>query len=303
MRNNLLVVGLSLLLLPCMGQKSQETLKLKRILSQQKEIIGTLSGFQSLENGDLITSRSRRVEKKRVRTYLSTLISEISLPPLRQPYALPNIHPAIDVLFAPFTGENVYTILPSTLPSDTFVVLGAHFDTELNCPGALDNGTGVALIYAVVKALKELPERKKQVILIFFDQEEEELCGSRAFAKYLQEKAFSIHSVHTFDTMGWDRDGDKAVELEVPTKALEALYEKHAAALEIPIFISPAYSTDHHSFRELNFPSIGLTDEYYTGDYPPMKDTPEDTFEKVNFEYLASCTELVYRTLKEIVSQ
>ncbi len=266
-----------------------------------QKIVEELSGATKLENGVLIENRSSFKNREHTRKYLVELIQQAGLVPEVQEYALPNLYPIIDLLFHPFKGANVYTVLPATTKSEEYITLGAHFDTELNCPGAIDNATGVALIYSVLVELSKSDKRQKNIIVVFFDQEEENLNGSQAFAKYLKENKFKVHSVHTFDTIGWDNDNDFAMELELPTKYLEKVYRKNAAALNIPLYVSPSNSTDHHSFRELGYNAIGLTDEYYNGDYPPHKDTSRDKFETVNFEYLQSCTQLVTATIKDIV--
>lgn len=265
-------------------------------------IIAHLSGHQPLADGRIITNRSSKENRALTREYLSGLIAQLGLKPQLQTYRMPNLNPMIDLLFNPFKGANVYGILPATADSDEYVILGAHFDTERLCPGALDNGSGITLAYSVVQQLVQLPHRNMNVILVFFDQEEEDLIGSQAFARFCKNQGFKIHSVHTFDTIGWDNDGDLAVELELPTQFLEQAYRQQANDLGIPIHTTRVNSTDHHSFRTLGFNAVGLTDEYANGDYPPYKDTPDDTYEKVNFKFLASCTQLVYQTVKEFVA-
>ena len=280
-----------------------QNLSLEKYYPEQKNIIQQLTGIQPVNTRQYLLSRSKKSERGLTRKYLSSLIKTIGLEPLSQKYAQPNIHPVIDLFLGPFKGANVYTILPSTNKSEEYVVIGAHFDTERNCPGAIDNGTGVAIIYSVVKELTKLEDRSKNVILIFFDQEEESLNGSMAFAKYLHEKKMKIHSVHTLDAMGWDRDGDRAIEIEQPTESLEKIYRNTAAELGIPLHTTNFNSTDHYSFTILGFNTIGLTDELANGDYAPYKDTPNDTYDTVNFEFVASCTNLVAHVFKKILSE
>ena len=272
-----------------------------KLLIEQKQIIAKLSGYSKLESGKTISSRSTKKERQLTREYLSELISSIGLKSELQEYKLPNVNPLVDLLFEPFKGANVYTVLPSTVPSDAYIIIGAHFDTERNCPGAIDNATGVAISFGVIKKLFELKQRNVNVILVYFDQEEEDLIGSQAFAKKMKEDELNILSVHTLDTMGWDRDEDKAVELELPSEFLEQAYTDVGKKLGIPIYTTKVNSTDHHSFRELGFKATGLTDELLNGDYAPYKDTPQDTYDTVNFEYVQSCTELVYEVIKEMI--
>lgn len=297
MFKSLLIVLLTLIF------QSSEMQKNSKLLTEQKKIIAELSGFSKLENGETITSRSSKEERQLTREYLSTLISSVGLTPELQEYRLPNVNPLVDLLFDPFKGANVFTILPSTLPSDEYVVIGAHFDTERNCPGAIDNATGVAIGFGVIKKLAALEQRSVNLILVYFDQEEENLIGSQAFAKKLKKEKFKVLSVHTVDTMGWDRDGDKAVELELPTNFLKEIYTRVGEKIGVPIYSTKVNSTDHHSFRELGFNSTGLTDELLNGDYTPFKDTPQDTYDTVNFEYVESCTELVYEVMKELMQE
>lgn len=271
------------------------------LVDEQKKIISELSGFTKLEDGTTIPSRSTKEERQLTRDYLTQLIASIGLTPELQEYRLPNVNPLVDLLFDPYKGANVYTILPATQQSDQYIVIGAHFDTERNCPGAIDNATGIAITFGVIKKLTALKERNVHIILVYFDQEEEDLVGSQAFAQKLKKEAFNVLSVHTLDTMGWDRDGDHAVELELPTEFLKQTYTAVGKKLGIPIYDTKVSSTDHHSFRELGFQATGLTDELLNGDYAPYKDTPKDTYDTVNFEYVASCTTLVYEVLKELI--
>ena len=104
---------------------------------------------------------------------------------------------------------------------------------------------------------------------MLFDEEELGLIGSRAFAQKLVDAGADIHSVHTVDQMGWDDDGDRAFELELPCQACVALYQRaatRAAAAEgrqirVNIHQTNVASTDHSSFRNAGFEAVGLTEE------------------------------------------
>ncbi|MEQ9468723.1 MAG: M28 family peptidase [Ekhidna sp.] len=272
------------------------------LIREQQQMIGELSGKYEW-NGKSLNARSSSEERNLARDYLKDKIRSLGLEPKEHTYLMPNLNPLIDLLFAPFKGANVYTILEATEKIDEYIVLGAHFDTEVGCPGAIDNGTGVTLIFSVVKKLQSLDYRSKNIILIFFDQEEEELVGSQAFARHLKKEGLKIHSVHTVDTIGWDADGDGTVELELPSAELEMVYTQVSQRIGQTFHLTRVNSTDHHSFRKLGYPAIGLTDEYVNGDYAPYKDTPQDIYETVNFEFLAKSTVFVYEVIKEIINQ
>jgi acetylornithine deacetylase/succinyl-diaminopimelate desuccinylase-like protein len=272
------------------------------LIDEQKQMIAEFAGAIEWE-GTTLNARSSSEERGLARDYLKDRIRSLGLEPKEDTYLIPNLNPLIDLLFSPFKGANIYTILPATTESDEYVVLGAHFDTEVGCPGAIDNGSGVALIYSVVKKLQSVQNRSKNIILVFFDQEEEELVGSQAFAKFLKKQKWKIHSVHTFDMVGWDEDGDGEMELELPTPELEKAYYEVASRFEIPLYVTSINSTDHHSFRQVGFPAIGVNEAYGKRDSSPFKDTPEDNYETVNFDYLAKCTLFVSEVIKDIISQ
>lgn len=270
------------------------------ITAYQKQIIGDLSGVNELDDLGFLTARSTSSEREKARKYLLNTFEEMGISAHRQKYTQANIHPAIDLILGPFRGQNIYATLPATQESNRYVIIGAHFDTERGCPGAIDNGSGVALVLSVFKKLQTQPERKLNIIAVLFDQEEENLNGSKAFAEFLIEQNYDIHSVHSFDAMGWDRDNDRAIEIALPAPFLDSLYRTKGKELGIPVYTTEVNASDHASFLDAGIPVTGVTDEYVGGDYAPYKDTPKDTFDTVNFEYLESCANLVFEVIQSI---
>ncbi len=197
-------------------------------------------------------------------------------------------------------GKNIYTIIPATVKSKEFVVLGAHYDSVKGSRGANDNASGTALVYGVAMQLAKLKARKRNFVIVFFDQEERGLVGSRAFAKKLKAEKVNLHSAHTVDQMGWDQDGDRAIELELPTSSLESLYREEAAKLSITVHKTRVPSTDHTAFREVGFNAIGVTEEYRNNDTTPHYHKDTDTYETIDFAYLASSTQLVFNVMKRL---
>lgn len=76
-------------------------------------------------------------------------------------------------------GVNVIARLDGAVPGPP-VVIGAHYDTVPDSPGADDNGSGVAALLELARVLKPMPVRVP-VILAAFDHEEAGMFGSRAF--------------------------------------------------------------------------------------------------------------------------
>lgn len=270
-------------------------------LKLQKEIVGKLSGNQTIDGSVKLKSRFTKKDKTLVRKYLKGLIENLDMEAKEHHFIAQERSPNVPIDF--YRGSNIYTTLSSTIESNEHIVLGAHFDSVENCPGANDNATGVAMIYSLLSNLKNLKVRNMNVMVIFFDDEEKGLIGSDAFAKMLKKENYNIHSVHTVDQMGWDKDGDRAIELELPTGYLKNKYSKIAKIHNIPIHISDVDYTDHKSFRNLGYNAIGLTEEYKNKDTTPHYHAASDAYDTINFDYLLSTTNLMYSTIKELVTE
>ena len=251
----------------------------------QKEVVAVLAGAADVTPGVRLADRAAVANRAAARTYLGTQLETLGLVPRTHAYG---------------SGTNVYAEIPSTTGARETVVLGAHYDSVARSPGANDNATGVSMVLAVGRHLASLPCRTRNVIVVLFDQEEVGLVGSKAFARKLKAEGTPVLSVHTVDQMGWDANGDGLIELERPDTGLADLYRNAATALGVasPIVITSTPSSNHASFRP-DFPAIGITEGYRSGDTTPDYHRPTDTFDKVNFAYLAATTTLVARVFAD----
>lgn len=257
----------------------------------QREVIGKLSGQREIRPGVTLANRSTIENRQEARTYLSAVLTSIGLEPKRQAYGEAG-------------GENVYAILSSGKPSAEAVVLGAHYDSVLRAPGANDDATGVAAVLAVARAMTRVTPRSRDLIVVFFDEEERGLLGSKAFAQMLKDQNRAVHSVHTIDQMGWDQNHNRAIELELPYDGAVEIYEHAAKALslDIQMFTTTETGSDHSSFRRLGFPAIGITEEYRHGDTTPFIHRAGDTYDTVDFDYLASTTRLMVEVFTGLIA-
>jgi len=65
--------------------------------------------------------------------------------------------------------------------SNGAILLMAHYDTVSTSPGAVDNGSGVAVLLEMMRALKSGTSLKRDVIALITDGEEPALLGAQAF--------------------------------------------------------------------------------------------------------------------------
>ena len=256
------------------------------IMPIQKNILAKLTGNQSIRNSTKLSDRWSGFARKIAENFLFESLVKIGLEPKKHHYKTKR------------EGTNIYAVIPATSQSDEYIVLGAHFDSVRGSPGANDNASGTTLVFGVAYKLAKLKLRKLNFIIVFFDQEESGLIGSRAFAHKLKSEGVNLHSAHTIDQMGWDKDGDRAIELELPTAELEAVYRSEAKKLSIPVHKTDVPSTDHTAFREIGFKAIGVTEEYRNNDTTPHYHKGSDSYETINFGYLASTTHLVFNVMK-----
>jgi len=260
-------------------------------LEKIKRTTAELTGEVPLPDGTSIYRRATWRERKVIREYLSQTIKSTGLEPQIHEYRK--------------FGENVYGMLPATQssPSTETVVIGAHFDSYPG-RGAIDNATSVALTLELARTLKTIDCRNRNLLFVFFDEEETGIVGSRMFAKTIPDKLnLKIHSAHTMDEIGWDSDNDRAVELELPSQKLRALYSQYADLLKIPLLFNDSEMSDHASFRSIGIDSVGITDEFESGDdHYPYAHTRADSYSKVNFTHVDSTGKLILAVLEELLS-
>lgn len=248
------------------------------LVDYEQEVVAKLAGAAEIAPGVTIAQRATAVQREAVRTYLEAELVRWGYTPSRHAYA-PN-------------GANVIATLPATTGSGATIVVGAHFDSVPIAPGAADNATGTAVVLAAARYLATVPDRTHPITFALFDQEEIGLVGSDAFAQRLVDDATAVAAVHNFDMISYDGDHDQAVELWSPAPALEAAYRAVASARGIAIEPTPFQYSDHQAFLDHGFPAVGVSEEYVNGDHTPHYHKATDTYDKVDFPYLATVSAL-----------
>ncbi len=269
-----------------------------RITAYQRDVLAALTGESEIRPGVRLANRMEIANKREARTYIVAQLTRIGLAPQRQPYGTES--------------ENVYAVLSCGRPGAEAVVFGAHYDSVRAAPGANDDGTGVVAVLATAREIARANPstslragRTRDIIFAFFDEEERGLVGSRNFAQMLKDQNRKIHSVHTIDQVGWDENGNRAIELEIPYDGAVDLYKQAAAALKMtmPIWETPETGSDHVSFRRLGYKAIGITEEYRHKDTTPFIHKAGDTFATINWPYLASTTRLMIQVMRMLTTQ
>jgi hypothetical protein len=251
------------------------------------DAVGRLSGQRPIRAGVTLANRASATNRDETRQWLDGALAALGYTPERHDYG---------------NGENVYVELPATVgPGDEWIVVGAHFDTVAVSPGANDNATGVAVVLATARQLRDLTCRQRGVIVVLLDQEEIGVIGAGEFADRLLGLGTTVVAVHTVDQAGWDADGDRRFELERPTAALQADYAAAAARLGASVIATSTMTSDHHAFRLRGYDAVGVTEEYVSGDTTPHYHLASDTYATVNQAYLRVAARLVAETVMDQV--
>lgn len=145
MRIFFMLIYFAMTLISCQLNEANQTLIATELSDEkavyQQQIVSHLSGASELSNNVIMRSRWSEKERELASKYLKELLLQLNIEPQEQNYISANLNPAIDLLFGPYRGTNVFGILPSSQPTDEYIILGAHYDTgKRNVPGAIDNG-------------------------------------------------------------------------------------------------------------------------------------------------------------------
>jgi len=256
----------------------------------QRDVVRKLSGADPISSGVFLPDRASTQNRTRTQLYLEDEMSALGYTVQRHEFS------------EGLVGTNVFAELPGTEAG--LYVVGAHYDSVPLVPGANDNATGVAAVLAAARMMQEQDCRKRGLLFAFFDQEENGLVGSRAFASKLVTDGTEVLGVYTLDQLGWDSDLDRRMEVELPAPGMlagmEASLQTHG--IDVTLVETATTGSDHTAFRERGFAAMGLTEEFVSGDTTPHYHQSSDTFETVDLEYLASCTTAIGALLSDLAA-
>ena len=119
--------------------------------------------------------------------------------------------------------RNVVAELNNSIEDDETLVIGAHYDTTPNSPGANDNGSGVAAALVVAEELSD-DELPFDLRIVLFGSEEIGLNGSFAYVGGLGEgESEKILAMINLDVVGTGEltgiGTERMVEMAVETAA------------------------------------------------------------------------------------
>jgi Zn-dependent M28 family amino/carboxypeptidase len=215
-------------------------------------------------------------------------------------------------------------------PEVKTIVVGAHYDSVGDVPGANDNGSGTAAVIELARLLKDMKPAHTRLRLVLFVNEEPpyfktEDMGSYRYAAMMAERHEPVSAMITLETIGYFSEEPGSQLYPPPFGAIlpsQGNFVAFVGTLEsrrlvrgtigafrrntafptvggvAPGFIPGIDWSDHWSFAQHGFPAIMVTDtapfRYFH--YHRLSDTPD----KVDYESLARITKGMERVLREL---
>jgi aminopeptidase YwaD len=220
-------------------------------------------------------------------------ISESDGERLRDLASATEIEATLSLQMVESPSQNVIAEKPGT--SQGVVVIGAHYDTVPNVPGANDNASGTAVVLMMAQDLsgRTLPFT---VRFIAFGSEELGLLGSRAYVdSLLNEEREQMAAMLNFDALGSGSSLGVAGDPDLTRVVVE-----QGRRREIGIEIRPGLqggSSDHASFASVGVPVI----MFFSNDFSRIH-TPQDTLEFINPDLPGGAARLGLDLLDELAN-
>ena len=213
--------------------------------------------------------------------------------------------------------SNVEATLRGAGRAAEIVVIGAHYDTVAGCPGANDNGTGVAAVLELAQRFSRQPQPRTIRFVAFVNEEppffKTAHMGSVVYANAAKARGDRITAMLSLETMGYysDEKGSQQYPAEIaslypdvgnfigfvandalrhaccrrhgrPSSGERAFPLQSAAA---PDDVPGVGWSDHWAFWQAGYPAMMVTD---TAPFRyPWYHTAEDTPDKIDYEKLA----------------
>lgn len=99
------------------------------------------------------------------------------------------------------TGVNVIGRMAGTTLPDEQVLITAHYDHIEGCPGADDNGSGVAGLLESARVLAE-GQAERSLVFACWDEEEAGLVGSEAWVSEAAARGDQVVTVFNYEMIG-----------------------------------------------------------------------------------------------------
>ena len=241
----------------------------------------------------------------------------------------------LEVVRFPYTVEgkkcdNLVATIPGNGRADEIIVVGAHYDSVLGCPGANDNASGVAGLLAAARRLAKTKPSRTLRLVAFVNEEpyffQRESMGSWVYARQCRRRGDNIVGAIVLETIGYysvekgsQHYPSPVLRLFYPSKAdfiafvgnrassrlvkqTVGMFRRHARfpseGAAMPEWVPGIGWSDHWSFWQEGYEALMVTDtapfryQFYH--------TPEDTPEKLDYDRMARVVDGLIRVIASL---
>jgi hypothetical protein len=212
---------------------------------------------------------------------------------------------------------------------EEIVIIGAHYDSVVGCPGANDNGSGAAGLLALATQLAEHKPERTLRFVAFTNEEppffQTRKMGSWVYAKRCRERKENIVAMLSLETIGYFSDKAKSQQYPAPfnrfypstgnfigfvgnmksaplVRQVVGSFRQHAQFPSeggaIPSFIKGVGWSDHWSFWQEGYPALMATDTapFRYPHYHRRTDTPK----QLDYDRMARVVAGLEEVVKEL---
>ncbi len=217
------------------------------------------------------------------------------------------------------TVQNIEVELPGATAPQEIVVIGAHYDSVPDGPGANDNASGIAALLEIANLLAGKTHARTLRLVAFVNEEQPftsgEQMGSRVYAERSRQRNEQIKAMISLETIGFYTDQAASQHYPFPFSyiypdtgnfigfvgnlsswnlvrqslgAFRASTAFPSEGVAAPDWIRGVGWSDHASFWQAGYPAIMITDTAFFRYQHYHKET--DTPDKLDYKSLARVT-------------
>ena len=211
-------------------------------------------------------------------------------------------------------------------------IIGAHYDTYNELPGADDNASGIAGLLEISRILQSTNKlRKRNIDLVFYSTEEPPFFGTKNMGSYYHAKSIKdkIELVMIFDMIGYFSEDKESQNFPIsfmkylyPTKGnfiaivsnfsnsfktrevkkrFNSFVQKNklieVESISAPANVQGIDFSDHRNYWKFNIPAILITDTAFLRN--KNYHTEHDTYDKLDYKKMK---EVVDATIATVLS-
>lgn len=226
------------------------------------------------------------------------------------------------------TVQNIEVELPGATAPQEIAVVGAHYDSVADGPGANDNASGIAALLEIARLLSGKTHARTLRLVAFVNEEQPfssgEQMGSRVYAERSRQRNEQIKAMISLETIGFYTDQAASQHYPFPFSyiypdtgnfigfvgnmsswnlvrqslgAFRASTAFPSEGVAAPGWIRGVGWSDHASFWQAGYPAIMITDTAFFRYQHYHRET--DTPDKLDYKSLARVT----RGLVDVVAE